>query len=86
MPYTFDRQAKTNAPSFDQLYRPVQNALVGMPPLEARGRRPLKMTFDDQLKALIYFHLEEHVSAQHLLQVLEENNFARDNIAPRTRD
>ena len=53
-----------------------------MPPLEAQGHRPLKMTFDDQLKALVYFHLEEHVSAQHLLQVLEENDFARENIAP----
>jgi len=40
------------------------------------------MTFDDQLKALVFFHLEEHVSAQHLLQVLEEDNFARDHIAP----
>ena len=53
-----------------------------MPPLEARGYRPLKMTFDDQLKALIFFHLEEHVSGQHLLQVLEEDDFARDHIAP----
>ena len=82
MPYSIDRQAKTNAPSFHRLYRPVQSARVGMPPLEAQGHRPLKMTFDDQLKALVYFHLEEHVSAQHLLQVLEENDFARDNIAP----
>ena len=53
-----------------------------MPPLEARGHRPLKMTFEDQLKALIFFHLEEHVSAQHLLQVLEENDFAREHITP----
>ena len=53
-----------------------------MPPLEARGYRPLKMTFDDQLKALVFFHLEEHVSGQHLLKVLEEDNFARDYIAP----
>ncbi|MBU0736439.1 MAG: hypothetical protein KKG10_20080, partial [Proteobacteria bacterium] len=44
--------------------------------------RPLKMTFDDQLKALVFFHLEEHVSGQHLLQVLEEDDFARDHIAP----
>ena len=82
MPHTFDRQAKANAPSFNQLYRPVHRAMVGMPSLEAQGHRPLKMTFDDQLKALVYFHLEEHVSAQHLLQVLEENDFARANIAP----
>ena len=40
------------------------------------------MTFDDQLKALVFFHLEEHISAQHLLQVLEEDQFARDHIAP----
>ena len=82
MPYTTDRQNKADAPSFNQLYRPIKSAMIGMPPLEARGYRPLKMTFDDQLKALIFFHLEEHVSAQHLLQVLEENDFARDHIAP----
>jgi len=83
MPYTIDRQNKAGAPSFHQLYRPIQSAMVGMSPLEARGYRPLKMTFDDQLKALIFFHLEEHVSGQHLLQVLEEDDFARDHIAPK---
>jgi hypothetical protein len=56
--------------------------MIGMPPLEAQGKRPLKMTFEDQLKALIFFHLEEHTSAQHLLQVLEEDDFARNHIAP----
>ena len=83
MPYTIDRRNKTDAPSFHQLYRPIQGAMIGMPPLEARGYRPLKMTFDDQLKSLIFFHLEEHTSGQHLLQVLEEDDFARDVIAPK---
>jgi len=82
MPYTIDRRNKTGAPSFHQLYQPIQTAMIGMPPLEARGHRPLKMTFDDQLKALVFFHLEEHISGQHLLQVLEEDDFARDHIAP----
>jgi len=82
MPYTMDRRNKAGAPSFHQLYRPIQRAMIGMPPLVARGHRPLKMTFDEQLKALVFFHLEEHVSAQHLLQVLEEDDFARDHIAP----
>jgi len=41
------------------------------------------MTFEDQLKALIFFHLEEYTSARHLLQVLEEDDFARDHIAPK---
>jgi len=82
MPYTIDTLKKANAPSFNQLFMPIDRAKIGMPPLEARGHRPLKMTFDDQLKALIFFHLEDHTSAQHLLQVLEENDFARDVIAP----
>ncbi len=51
--------------------------------LESRGDRPLKMTFEDQLKALIFFHLEEHDSGRHLIQVLKEDDFARKNIAPK---
>jgi hypothetical protein len=82
MPDTIDHRNKTNVPSFEQLYRPIRRAMIGMPPLVAQGHRPLKMTFDDQLKALIFFYLEEHVSGQHLLQVLEEDDFARDYIAP----
>jgi len=40
------------------------------------------MTFEDQLQMLVLFHLEEHVSARHMLQVLEQDDFARENIAP----
>ncbi|MBW2143740.1 MAG: IS4 family transposase, partial [Deltaproteobacteria bacterium] len=82
MPYTLNQVKKAKTPSFNQLYSPIDKAKIGMPLLEARGDRPLKMTFEDQLKALIFFHLEEHTSAQHLLQVLEEDDFARDVIAP----
>jgi hypothetical protein len=82
MPYTLNRRNKADARSFRQLYLPVNGAMLGMPPLKSRGDRPLKMTFEDQLKALIFFHLEEHTSARHLLQVLEEDDFARDVIAP----
>jgi hypothetical protein len=82
MPYTFHHFSRKSAPSFSQLYRPIEKAMIGMPPLVARGNRPLKMTFEDQLNALIFFHLEEHTSEQHLLQVLEEDDFARNVIAP----
>jgi hypothetical protein len=51
--------------------------------LLSRGDRPLKMSFEDQLKSLIYFHLQEHESARHLIQDMKENNFARQNIAPK---
>ena len=83
MPYTFDPFKKKLAPSFEQLFQPVNNAMIGMPPLYARGNRPLQMNFEDHLKALVFFHLEEHTSGQHLLQVLKEDDFAREMIAPK---
>jgi hypothetical protein len=73
---------KLKATAFYKLYQPVQNILPDMPKLTARGDRPLQMEFEHQLKALILFHFEEHTSAQHLLQVLEEDSFARTEIAP----
>ncbi|MBC8457155.1 MAG: IS4 family transposase [Deltaproteobacteria bacterium] len=83
MPYVLDpRKRKLNSPSFHQLYRPAHNALIGLPELKARGNRPLQMEFEDQLKGLIFFHLEEHCSGRHLLQVLEEDDYAREKIAP----
>jgi len=53
-----------------------------IPVLEPRGDRPLQMTIEDQLKILVFYHLEERVSARHMLQVLEQDDFARENIAP----
>jgi len=41
------------------------------------------MSFDEHLRALVCFHLEEHTSAQHLLQIPEEDDFAREVIAPK---
>ena len=41
------------------------------------------MEFEHHLKALVYYHLEERVSAQDLLQELRENDYyARQFIAP----
>jgi hypothetical protein len=40
------------------------------------------MTFDDQLKALIFYHLEEYTSGSELLQALEQNDFAKECVAP----
>lgn len=40
------------------------------------------MDFNDQLNALIFFHLEEHTSGRHLIQNLKEDDFAREHIAP----
>ena len=82
MPRSIDLWKKDRVPSFDQLFGSARKAMIGMTPLKARGDRPLQMTFENQLKALVFFHLQEHTSAQHLLQVLQEDDFARSEIAP----
>ncbi|MCP4652953.1 MAG: IS4 family transposase [Candidatus Omnitrophica bacterium] len=68
--------------SFTTFIAPAIEAMANMPQLESRGNRPLKMNFEDHLKMLIFFHLEEHKSAEHLMQVLQEDEFARNEIAP----
>ena len=83
MPRTFKPHQKSQKLKFHNFFNPIEEAIIGMTTLSSRGNRPLQMTFLDHLKALVYFHLEEHHSAQHLLQVLEEDDFARNEIAPK---
>ncbi len=83
MPRSFEPDQKKLRPdSFFQFLQPLGNIIPQTPLLQSLGDRPLKMTFEDQLKILIFFHLEEHVSARHVLQVLEQDDFAREHIAP----
>ncbi len=42
----------------------------------------MKMTFEDQLNALLFYHLQEHESARDLVQCMKEDDFAKNNIAP----
>ena len=70
------------AKSFAQFMKPARKCLGTTPPLVSNGDRPLQMTFEDQLHALIYFHLEGHESGRHLIQSLEQNDFARQAVAP----
>ena len=82
MPHTIEPRRKNQAiPSFHELLAPVYRILPHTPPLGTKGNRPLQMTFDQQLKALIFYHLEEHSSGSHLVQVLEKDNFAMSEIA-----
>lgn len=82
MPRKLSSKKNYVAPSFNQLTKPITCILPNTPLLDSKGNRPLKMTFEDQLNALIFFHLEEHVSARHLVQTLQEDDYARNNIAP----
>ena len=78
---TFEKQSKQK--TFNKLWHPIKKMLPAVPPLLSRGDRPLQMTFEDQLKALVFFHLEDHTSAKHLIDVLEKDTFARSHIAPK---
>jgi len=83
MPYTWmpGKPWKKHETHSD-LMAPVNNTLPDITPLLSGCNRPLKMSFKDQLNILVYFHLEEHRSGRHLLQVLKDEHFARQNIAP----
>ncbi len=73
---------KNKLETYLKLMRPVNNTLSDLTPLSSGCNRPLQMTFEDQINILVYFHLEEHHSGRHLLQVLKENDFARQYVAP----
>ena len=83
MPYTWmPGKPKKIRNTYSTIMAPVNNILPEITPLLSGCNRPLKMTFEDQLNILVYFHLEEQSSGRHLLQVLKEDNFARQHIAP----
>jgi hypothetical protein len=84
MPYTIKAKGKKKKPpSLYKLHKPLKTIVKKITPLTSRGNRDLKMTFEDQLNALICFHLEEHKSGRQLLQFLDEDDFARNTIAPK---
>jgi hypothetical protein len=75
-------RTKQKSKTFHKLMAPIRAILSKIPPLVSRGDRPLQMTFEDQLNALVYYHLEEHASGTHLVQQLRDDAFAREYIAP----
>ena len=68
--------------AFKMLFVPIAKQFRPELMLESRGDRPLQLSFDDQLKALVFLHLQEFSSGRELLQALEQDNFARECVAP----
>jgi hypothetical protein len=68
--------------AFKLILAPIFERFKSENELESRGYRPLQMSFDDQLKALIFYHLQEYSSGSELLQALEQNDFAKECVAP----
>lgn len=83
MPYHWKPgQKKNRHKTYPKLMQPVNVSLPDLTPLTSGSNRPLQMTFEDQINILVYFHLEEHKSGRHLLQILKEDHFARQYVAP----
>lgn len=82
MPRTFNPWERPKSVSYLQFFQHVVDAMKNMPEMQSKGNRPLQMSIEEQIQALVFFHLQEHKSAQHLLQELKENDFAREHIAP----
>lgn len=68
--------------AFNLILTPIFERFKSDNELESRGYRPLQMSFDDQLKALIFYHLQEYSSGSELLQAMEQNDFAKACVAP----
>ena len=80
---TFKQLKRNRKPwAFKMMLDPLRKMMKLDHPLEAKGNRPLQMNFDDQLKALIFFHLEEYASGRELLEALDKNDFAKECVAP----
>ena len=82
MPRTLSPKKFGRLPSFQSVLFPLTGASYGVPELISGSNRDLKMTFEDQLKVMVYFHLKDFKSGCHLLQDLREDDFARKFIAP----
>ena len=63
--------------SYKRFFAPFKGVASDMTPLQSRGNKPLELSFEQELMALVLFHLEEHRSGQELLQFLEDDETAR---------
>lgn len=68
--------------TFNKFYQSMHTAKKHCPGLKSEGNKPLSFSFDEQLDVLIYFHLQAFESGRHLLQALEEDELAKELIAP----
>lgn len=73
---------KLSTKTYGEFLRPLPEAKEACPVLTADGNKPLSFTLDEQLEVLIYHHLQGFESGRHLLQSLEEDDLAKELVAP----
>ncbi len=70
------------APTQKKLLKPVKRVLPKVPPLKSRSNKPLAMDTEELLNVLTYYHLQEFRSGTELIQALQEDEYARQFVAP----
>jgi hypothetical protein len=60
----------------------LESQLPYVSPLQSGSNRPLSYTFDYQVRALVYYHMETFDSALDLLQAAESDAFVKDLLVP----
>ncbi len=76
------RSRRHAVPAIKRLLKPAKQALIKAPPLRSRSNKPLAMDTEDLLNILTYYHLQEFSSGRELIQALQEDDYARDLVAP----
>jgi len=67
---------------FRAFFRPAKFHIDTIAPYKSRSNRELSMTFEDMAKTLVYYHLHEFSSGADLIQRLEQDEFAKQLVAP----
>jgi len=70
------------APTQKELLKPLNQILIKIPPLRSRSNKPLAMNTEELINILTYYHLQEFSSGTELIQVLQEDEYARQFVAP----
>ncbi|TKB23051.1 IS4 family transposase [Desulfopila sp. IMCC35006] len=69
-------------PTQRQLQKPLKSILPKVPPLRSRSNKPLAMNTEELINILTYYHLQEFSSGSELIQALQEDDYARQFVAP----
>lgn len=70
------------APAQSLLLKPLQQILLKTPPLLSGSNKPLAMNTEELLNILTYYHLQDFTSGRELIQALQEDEYARQFVAP----
>ena len=69
-------------PTQRQLQKPLKNIVPNVPPLKSRSNKPLAMNTEELINILTYYHLQDFSSGSELIQALQEDDYARQFVAP----